>query len=48
MNAARAGRLDTRVQLRGSDELQQLGDHFNRMLETIARADHEKRELVDR
>ena len=48
MNAARAGRLDTRVQLRGSDELQQLGDHFNSMLETIARADHEKRELVDR
>jgi signal transduction histidine kinase len=48
MNAARAGRLDTRVQLRGSDELQQLGDHFNSMLETISRADHEKRELVDR
>lgn len=48
MNATRAGRLDTRVQLRGSDELQQLGDHFNSMLETIARADHEKRELVDR
>jgi two-component system, NtrC family, sensor kinase len=48
MNAARAGRLDTRVQLRGSDELQELGDHFNSMLETIARADHEKRELVDR
>ena len=48
MNAARAGRLDTRVQLRGSDELQQLGGHFNSMLETIARADHEKRDLVDR
>ncbi|MCC6848390.1 MAG: HAMP domain-containing protein [Deltaproteobacteria bacterium] len=48
MNAARAGRLDTRVQLRGSDELQQLGDHFNSMLETIARGDHEKRELVSR
>lgn len=48
MNAARSGRLDTRVQLRGSDELQQLGGHFNSMLETIARADHEKRELVDR
>src|SRR5262249_11533979 len=39
MNAARAGRLDTRVHLRGSDELQELGSHFNRMLETVARAD---------
>ena len=48
MNAARAGRLDTRVHLRGSDELQQLGDHFNRMLETIATADQENRELVGR
>jgi signal transduction histidine kinase len=48
MNAARAGRLDTRVHLRGSDELQQLGDHFNRMLETIADADQENRELVGR
>jgi len=48
MNAARAGRLDTRVHLRGSDELQQLGDHFNRMLETIATADRENRQLVGR
>ena len=48
MNAARAGRLDTRVPLRGGDELQQLGDHFNRMLETIATADQENRELVGR
>jgi len=48
MNAARAGRLDTRVRLRGSDELQQLGDHFNRMLETIATADQENRALVGR
>jgi len=48
MNAARGGRLDTRVHLRGSTELQQLGDHFNRMLETIARADQENRGLVDR
>ncbi len=48
MNAARAGRLDTRVHLRGSDELQQLGDHFNRMLETIATTDQENRELVGR
>jgi two-component system NtrC family sensor kinase len=48
MNAARAGRLDTRVHLRGSDELQQLGDHFNRMLETIATADQENRQLVGR
>lgn len=48
MNAARSGRLDTRVHLRGSDELQQLGDHFNRMLETIATADQENRELVGR
>jgi two-component system NtrC family sensor kinase len=48
MNAARAGRLDTRVRLRGSDELQQLGDHFNRMLETIATADQENRALVSR
>jgi len=48
MNAARAGRLDTRVHLRGSDELQQLGGHFNRMLETIATADQENRALVGR
>jgi two-component system, NtrC family, sensor kinase len=48
MNAARAGRLDTRVHLRGGDELQQLGDHFNRMLETIANADRENRDLVGR
>ena len=48
MNAARAGRLDTRVNLRGSDELQQLGGHFNRMLATIASADRENRELVER
>ena len=48
MNAARAGRLDTRVHLSGSDELQQLGDHFNRMLETVATADQENRELVNR
>lgn len=48
MNAARGGRLDTRVHLRGGTELQQLGNHFNRMIETIASADQEKRELVDR
>lgn len=48
MNAARAGRLDTRVHLRGSDELQQLGNHFNRMLETIDTTDQENRELVGR
>jgi two-component system NtrC family sensor kinase len=48
MNAARAGRLDTRVNLRGSDELQQLGGHFNRMLATIANSDHENRALVER
>jgi two-component system NtrC family sensor kinase len=48
MNAARAGRLDTRVHLRGSTEIQQLGDHFNRMLETIATADQENRKLVER
>ncbi len=48
MNAARAGRLDTRVNLRGSDELQQLGGHFNRMLATIANADRENRALVER
>ncbi len=48
MNAARAGRLDTRVHMSGSDELQQLGDHFNRMLETVATADQENRELVNR
>jgi signal transduction histidine kinase len=48
MNAARGGRLDTRVHLSGSDELQQLGSHFNRMLETVARSDQENRELVNR
>jgi two-component system, NtrC family, sensor kinase len=48
MNAARAGRLDARVHLRTGTELQQLGDHFNRMLETIATADRENRELVER
>ena len=48
MNAAGAGRLDTRVHLRGSTELQQLGDHFNRMLATVASADRDKRQLVDR
>jgi signal transduction histidine kinase len=48
MNAARAGRLDARVHLRTGTELQQLGDHFNRMIETIATADRENRELVER
>jgi signal transduction histidine kinase len=48
MNAARAGRLDARVHLRTGTELQQLGDHFNRMIETIATSDRENRELVER
>jgi signal transduction histidine kinase len=48
MNAARAGRLDARVHLRTGTELQELGDHFNRMLETVANADRENRELVER
>lgn len=48
MNAARAGRLDARVHLSTGTELQQLGDHFNRMLETVATSDRENRELVAR
>jgi signal transduction histidine kinase len=48
MNAARAGRLDARVHLQTGTELQALGDHFNRMLETVANADRRNRELVER
>jgi two-component system NtrC family sensor kinase len=48
MNQAKDGRFDVRVQARGAGELREVAAHFNRMLDEIARADAENRELLER
>lgn len=48
MNEAEAGNLTTRVDLQQTDEIGQLGIHFNRMLARIETSDAENRTLLAR
>jgi signal transduction histidine kinase len=46
MHAAAAGNLSARTPLTGQDEFGQLGEHFNRMLARLEKADAENRQLM--